>query len=270
MTERIDCHTHTVYSGHGAGTVEEVVSAAEAVGLSTLALTEHFILPPGMDPGYEFSMSVEELGRYRADIERARERHAGLEILSGVEVDWLGQPDQERLDALEGFEYILGSVHFIDGWGFDDPDLLPTWDDRDVDEVWLRYFEIWCEAAQSDYPFACMSHPDLPKKFGHRPSFDPRELFEHVAEVAARSDVIVEVNTSGLRCPVHEVYPGPSLLEAFHDAGVPCTIGSDAHSPRDVGFGFDEARAAMARAGYDRFCVPLRDGGYRFVGLDGC
>jgi histidinol-phosphatase (PHP family) len=269
MIERIDCHTHTVYSGHGVGTVEEVVSAAEAAGLATLALTEHFILPPEIDPGNDFSMSLEELHLYRVDIERARERHGGLEILCGIEVDWIGQPEQNRLDALEGFEYILGSVHFIDGWAFDDPDQLSTWDDRDVDEVWRRYFEIWCEAAQSAYPFNCMSHPDLPKKFGHRPSFDTRELYEHVAQVAARAGVIVEVNTSGLRRPLHELFPGDALLRAFRAAGVPCTIGSDAHAPQDVGSGFDEACAAMVRAGYAQLCIPLRDGDHRFVDLEG-
>ena len=71
---------------------------------------------------------------------------------------------------------------------------------------------------------------------------------------------MVEVNTAGLRKDVHEMYPTLDLLEAFRAAGVSCTIGSDAHSSRDIAANFDDACALMQQAGYDCLTAPTADG----------
>ena len=39
--ELVTTHTHTSFCGHGEGTVEELATAAEAAGVTTLAVTEH-------------------------------------------------------------------------------------------------------------------------------------------------------------------------------------------------------------------------------------
>jgi histidinol-phosphatase (PHP family) len=267
--ERIDCHVHTWYSGHGEGTVAEVVSAAEERGIGTLALTEHLTLPSDLDPTGRVSMTAEQVPSYLADIERERDLHPQMEIICGTEVDWLGAPDPVMLEEAKGYEYVLGSVHYLDGWAYDDPTLIDQWEKVDVDAVWRRYAEVWCEAALSPYPFTCMSHPDLPKKFGFRPSFDTHEMFGQMAAAAAEGGRMVEVNTAGLRKPVHEIYPSHDLLAAFCDAGVECTFGSDAHAPSLVGFGYAEACAELLRVGYTYITVPTRDGGRRRIALEG-
>ena len=48
--ELVNCHTHTVYSGHGQGSVDQLVGAARQAGITTLAVTEHYPLPPELDP----------------------------------------------------------------------------------------------------------------------------------------------------------------------------------------------------------------------------
>ena len=58
------------------------------------------------------------------------------------------------------FDLILGSVHFLDLWPFDDPAQRGYWDEVGPDYIWRRYFEVWCEAVMSDVPFTVMSHPD--------------------------------------------------------------------------------------------------------------
>ena len=55
--ELVDCHTHTAFSGHGSGTVAEVVGRARELGLATLALTEHLWLPEWLDPEHGDSMT---------------------------------------------------------------------------------------------------------------------------------------------------------------------------------------------------------------------
>jgi histidinol-phosphatase (PHP family) len=270
--ERTDTHTHTYLSNHGDGTVEEVVAAAAARGITTLALTEHLPLPHEADPTGTFAMDADKVEWYLAAIVAAREAHPGLEIITGVEVDWRAGAEQYILDRLAPFELVLGSVHMLGDdvigyWEFDHPNLVDGWYERGEESVWREYCETWIQAVLSSVPFNIMSHPDLPKKLGFKPTFDARELYANMAHAAALGDVMVEVNTSGLRKPVGELYPGPALLKAFCAAGVPCTVGSDAHTPTDVGRDLEAAYTAMRAAGYTTVTVPTRTGDRREVPL---
>src|SRR5439155_821731 len=69
---------------------------------------------------------------------------AGLPVLLGMEVDhYAGRMDRVA-DVLRGypFDVLLGSVHWIGGWGFDilgDPVVDAEWDARSIESVWDGY-----------------------------------------------------------------------------------------------------------------------------------
>ena len=270
--ELISSHNHTVRSGHGSGTVLELVDAAAAAGLSTIAVTEHLPLPEGVDPIFECSMAPETVSDYLAEIEEARDRHPELCVITGGELDWLSWRDDDletRREVATGLEYVLGSVHFIDGWAFDDPAHKEPWyDPEKADAAWMRYLEIWCEMATSDLPIDTLAHPDLVKKFGIYPSFELDGWYEQMVDAAVRSGRMIEVNTAGLFKDVGEEYPAPKLLSMFCAAGVDCTIGSDAHCPADVARGLDRGYRALYEAGYRRLTVPTRDHDRRYIPLE--
>ncbi len=261
MRELIDCHVHTELSGHGSGSVGQMISAAIFKGLGGIVLTEHLPLPDGMDPHNHISMPAEKLGAYADDVRLWAERAKGLQVVLGAEADWIpGREDEtaaiREVAAHAGVQVLLGSVHFLGEWAFDDPHHLEEWDDRDVDEVYVSYFAHWCHAARSGL-FDVMAHPDLVKKFGHRPSFDPRGLYEEAARAAADGGVLIEVSTAGMRKPVAEIYPAHDLLVAFRSAGVGATAGSDAHAADEVGLDIEVAYAALVAAGYSDVCLPV-------------
>lgn len=269
--ELVSCHTHTVYSGHGEGTVEELVRAAEAAGATTLAITEHYPLSAAWDPDGTVSMSKDQERSYLEDIRRSCALHPRLDIVRGCEVDWLGAGEDRGLtrDSFAEYAWVLGSVHFLDGWAFDDPALVGTWAEHgSVDDIWRRYFEVWCEAAASDLPFDAMAHPDLVKKFGFFPSFDPQGLYRQAAEAAASAGRMVEVNTAGAYYPCAQMYPAPDLLAEFCRAGVECSVGSDAHAPELVVRGIEDAYRLMRQAGYRYVTVPTPDGDRRRIPLE--
>ena len=269
--ELVTCHTHTVYSGHGTGSVEELACAAQAAGATTLAVTEHYPLTEAWDPAHEVSMSKDEEARYLADVAAAAAAHPGMDVVCGCEVDWLGDLEDRVLDdaAFAPYRWILGSVHYIDGWAFDDPALVGTWAEHgSVDDVWRRYFELWCDAAVSRMPFDAMAHPDLVKKFGFLPSFDPAPLYDRAVEAARSAGRMVEVNSSGMFCPCAQAYPSPDLLRAFCRAGVECSVGSDAHAPENAVRGIEDAYRLMREAGYRHVTVPTPDGDRRRIPLD--
>ena len=174
----------------------------------------------------------------------------------GIEADFVpGHEDQlKSILASHRFDFITGSVHFIDGWGFDNPAELAEYARRDIDTVYRQYFELVQQAALTGL-FDIMAHPDLVKKFNFRPARDLRPLYEETARVFKRAGVCVEVNTAGLRYPVKEIYPAPELLEIFFKHGLPVTIGSDAHRPADVGAGLPEAIELIKNTGYREVAV---------------
>lgn len=260
---RIDCHSHSAYSGHGQGTVAQMVARADGLGLSVFAQTEHLVLPQGMDPSFETSLSKAGMRSYIEDVAEQREilqeHNSGLQLICGIEADWLSGRTDELTALCAPFEYVLGSVHFVDMRPIDDSRDLSLWDEVGIDEVWRRYFVAWLDMAAHPGPIMTFAHPDLPKKYGWLPSFDLRPYYLEMAKAAARSGCMVEVNTAGLRKDVGEMYPSLELLKAFRAENVACTVGSDAHCPGDVAAHFDEACALMLQAGYEFAMAPTQD-----------
>ncbi len=253
----VDYHMHLRNGreeiAHDTWSVEPFVEAARTARVDEIGFTEHayyFRQTRSLwTVLYQTERCVYDVESYVDAIAQARDR--GLPVKLGLEVDYVpGCEDETReLLAPHPWDYLLGSIHFIDGLGVDgEPRLL---DAVGVDEAWRRYFEMLARAASSRL-FDSLSHPDLVKIFGERAqSFD----YAPVADAIAESGVAVEVSTAGLRKPVHELYPHPDFLAACRERGVPVTLGSDAHSPDVVGRDFDCARELLRSAGYETVTV---------------
>jgi histidinol-phosphatase (PHP family) len=115
--------------------------------------------------------------------------------------------------------------------------------------------------------FDIMGHVDLVKKFGHRATEDMTGEVEETARVFRSTGMTVEINTSGLRKPVGEIYPAASILKIYAKAGVPITFSSDSHDPQDVGRDYDKAAALAKEAGYKEYRVFKRRKVARTEGL---
>ncbi|MCE5203231.1 MAG: histidinol-phosphatase HisJ family protein [Coriobacteriales bacterium] len=259
----IDLHIHTARCRHGLGTVAEYVDAAREVGATTIAFTEHLPLPDALlraDPAaMGYAMPASELPAYVDEVLRAREAAGstgGPEVLLGIEVDLHpGNEDHVRtlVDSYP-FDLVLGSVHYIDGWAFDDPSRTEGYTGWDIAKLWERYFDDVVRAASTGLADV-IAHADLIKKFGYVPHGDLRPFYAEAAEAFAAAGCVVEVNTAGLRKPCAELYPSDAFLRELRKAGVRVTVGSDAHAPCDVCTGYSQAVDALRRAGYESIVV---------------
>jgi len=249
----IDLHTHTRRCGHAHGSSLEYAQAAIAAGLDMIAITEHLPLPDGYDPLGVYAMRPGEVSDYVAEVRSVADSLTDTRVLLGIEADWIPEHVAQVAESLSShpFDVVLGAVHFLDGWIFDDPDKISEWSGKDVTEAWHTYFSAFVQAAESGL-FDVMAHPDLIKKFGFRPREDLTALYQDVAAAVADSGVAIEVSSAGLRKPCAEIYPSAELLAAFGRAGVPATTGSDAHRPADVGSSLDDAIESLKTAGYER------------------
>jgi histidinol-phosphatase (PHP family) len=212
-------------------------------------------------------MSLEEVPLYVREVDELRGLFPSLEIRLGIEVDYIPETVGRLPELLRDypFDYIMGSIHFIDGWLFDHPSYIDEYEGRDLFELWSRYFDLLGDAAECGL-FDALAHPDLIKKFGFRPGEDVGGLYRTCLDRVAGAGLAVEVNTAGLRKPVEEIYPAEDFLRMCWKRDIPVMLGSDAHSPDEVGEDFDRALQLLRLVGYEeltlfnqrkRFGLPL-------------
>ena len=239
--------------------MERYVEHAIESGLTELGFSDHLFmywLPRDQrDP--ELGMAEWEHDFYIEDVERCRRQYArDITIRLATEADFI--PGHEAtLEAIlrrYDWDYVIGSVHFLDGWGFDDSRYLSGFDTWDIDALYARYFDLVGASAETGL-FDTIGHADLVKKFGHRPSRDQSAVYARLATRLAKAGVCVEVNTGGLRKPCREMYPHPDLLRALRTEHVPITLGSDAHAPHEVASDLASATALARASGYEQFVM---------------
>ncbi|MCK5260073.1 MAG: histidinol-phosphatase HisJ [Candidatus Omnitrophica bacterium] len=255
MIPIVDYHIHTLLCGHAVGEPFEYAEAAIEAGLEEIGFSDHAPFVHYEDPS--ITMGIKQLPEYYRMMEDVRKKYSNcLRIKIGIEADYVPGYERKTKAILEDYpyDYVIGSVHFIKDWGFDNPEEFEKWDEKDIDQVYRDYYALLRQSAQTGM-YDIMGHVDLVKKFGHRSTQDFTDEIKKTAQVFKECGVAVEINTSGLRKPVKEIYPSFSNLKIYADAGVPLTFGSDAHDPKDVGRNFEEAMTMAREAGYGEYVL---------------
>ncbi|RMH60157.1 MAG: histidinol-phosphatase HisJ [Zetaproteobacteria bacterium] len=243
---------HTPRCNHAVGSIRDYADAAIAAGLREIGISDHSPMPGGFDAAWR--MRIDELDDYIQEAMAVRNTlRDRLIVRIGLEADFHPgtEDDVARMLDKYNWDYVIGSVHFIDDWGFDNPDQLDEWSRRDVEEAYCAYFELVAQSAASGM-FDIIGHPDLIKKFGHRPPADSvrvRQAEERMLEAVKAADIALEISSAGLRKPVGEIYPASSLIQRAARLGIPFAFGSDAHAPNEVGHAMEDCLQALDAAG---------------------
>jgi histidinol-phosphatase (PHP family) len=248
----IDYHIHTYRCCHATGSPDEYVVEAENLGLEEIGFADHF--PLGMldyTPRVQVTMLPEELEEYLEQVEKLKQSSGKIIIKTGIEIDYLPGTEEklEKLLDQYSFDYVIGSIHFMEGWDFTHPVYAETYQDRDLNALYDQYFNLVWSACRTGL-FDLIGHIDVIKKFGFRPDSPLDDYWQKTVAVLAETGTCFELNTAGRDAPVGEFYPDRRLLELAVAEGVPVVTGSDAHSPEQVGRYFDEARNLLLETGY--------------------
>ena len=248
-----DYHLHTRLCNHAEGEMEEYVERAIDLGLAEIGFSDHM---PVM-PESAFCMKFDELPLYVRRVLELRKRYEGsIVIRLGCEMDI----ELDRLDDIRRildtypFDYVIGSLHYLDSWPFDQEQYSDVFRRENVYGIYERYFEAVIRAAGTGL-FDIVGHIDVIKCLGYRPEVDLVPLYDRVAGVLRDLDLAYELNTSGFDKPVGEQYPSTEFIAVLRRYGVPVTTGSDSHRPEHVGRYFDRAGALLSDAGYESVTV---------------
>lgn len=279
MGEVLDYHVHLWPHAEVADPAEERLErlahyceVAAAHGVTEIALTEHlFRFRAGRsvvdgfwsdepDPALRGRMAAYFDHHATADLDAYVEaalaaRAAGLPVVVGLEVDYYPGRMAAVARLLDGypFDVLLGSVHWLGTWMFDDLDdevARAEWDRRGTEDAWRAYTDALEELAGTG-TVDVLAHPDLVKIAGRRPPAGLLdECHDRMAEAAARSGLAAELSSAGFVKPVGEAYPSAGLLGRFAARGVPLTTASDSHGPGRVADRSEDLRRLAEDAGY--------------------
>ncbi|GGE05811.1 histidinol-phosphatase [Aureimonas endophytica] len=271
------------FCAHAKGTLDAVVRTAVERGFTHYGLSEHAPRFRDVDlyPGEE-ALGTEGLASafraYVAEALRLRELHAGsIELLIGFETEML--PPERWADAMDAlrrahpFDYVVGSVHDIDGRWVDYSAAATEGLKADLGGAealhlaWFARMTTMVETLQPDV----VGHIDLVRKFepaGFR--FGPRALAaaERLLEAVAATGGALDVNCAPARNGYGPPYPLPDLLAMARRMGVGVTLGDDSHGPETVGIGLELSLAAIAAAGYRTIRRLDRRNGWRDVPIE--
>jgi histidinol-phosphatase (PHP family) len=247
-----DYHIHTRASPDAEGSMADCAQVAKKRGIHEIGFSEHVLLRPLKGRSDSFA---KQMSAYVHDFVEFQ-KISSVPVRLGAEIDFFPHDAREIGEFIRKypFDYVIGSVHVIGDWIFDEPSEMDEYLRRDAWQIYREYFKLVKSAASSRL-FDVLGHPDIIKIFGAKPKTDFSHILEETAEAIAEANVCIEINTRGLRRLCQEIYPSEQFLRILHRYNVPITFGSDAHAPEEVGRGFKEATRLAKRVGYTHACM---------------
>jgi histidinol-phosphatase (PHP family) len=263
----LDYHIHPNFSIDADGEMEEFCQAALDAGLNEIAFTTHldtdrvaedcYVNVRGQRVDVSSSIWLEE---YETSVRLLEDRYRdqNLRVLLGVEVDCYPHVEDalpERFYSTD-FDLIIGAVHLIDHIAISAEGRAEEAFRRySIGALGEKYFSILMDSIDLEI-FDVLAHIDLYRRYGElyygeliHDLWQP--YLNDLAQKMLSKGVGFEVNTSSLRRGMQQPMPEERIIRALKDRGIEVAIvGSDAHTPRDVGKGIDKALDLLRSSGF--------------------
>jgi len=271
MEKKQNLHTHTTFCD-GRDTPEELIQIAIDKNFDSIGFSMH-----SYNPHSAYShVTLARMEEYKSAIRSLKERYRGrFSVYLGLQKDMVSPVENE------GYDYLIGSVHYLNKegtfLGFDrSPEFVKELIDTHFGGNGLAfarcYYETAARLAESG-PFDIIGHFDiLTKNLDFIPYFDEtQEAYLNYAREAIgalRGKIpFFEVNTGAVARGYRKVpYPAEPLIREFHRLGFGAVITSDCHDARYLDCGFQEAEELLAHCGF-REKYRLTESGFEAVAL---
>lgn len=241
---KFDYHSHTSNSFDCSVPIDQMVQSAIDIGLSELAITDHvdftypdrkIISPKGVAANVEAVQAA------------ARRFEGKIKLLTGIELGL--RPDCSHICAeianSHDFDIVVGAAHeYGSGIDFCHPEL---YNNHPKHKAYTIYFESVLAVVRACNGFDVLGHFDYVERYAPYPDkalnyADHKEIVDEILRTIVDKGIGIEINTSGLAYGLKRTHPQAEIVSRYaRMGGEIITVGSDAHSPSRVAYGFDTA-----------------------------
>ena len=249
-------HIHTVY-GDGKDKPEEMILEAINQGFNSIGFSEHTYMPYS---SYPYQMTVEDMEDYKNEISALKSKYKNqIDVFCGLEYDMYSDV------AVDGFDYLIGSVHYLDfdgeKFGFDrGPKEVSAYIQKHFDGNGLMFAKKYFESLKllpSVHNFDIIGHFDLliknndTLKFADETSKEYLNYgFEAIHDLKGKIPLF-EVNTGAISRGYKKIpYPQMAFLKEFKECGFGAVITSDCHNKDYLDCYYNESRELLLAAGF--------------------
>jgi len=237
---KVNLHLHSTLSMDSEFEPEDIVQKSINNGLRVIAFTDHIDFNP-KDGSYGFY----NYEKAREVVLALREKFGKyLNILFGGEVGYESIRDSEIRQYLKDkeFGFLVGSLHDVDN------EIIKRWVpmvEKKKGRVYKPYYDEMYRLIESNL-FDVIGHFDYYKKYSNNPEVardlwvDYTKEIKNIFRLAIRRNMVLEINTSGLRQAPKEQYPAEGIIKLYKEIGGNyVSIGTDAHRPDHLMFGLE-------------------------------
>lgn len=238
-TRLMDYHIHSTQSYDGKSSIFESCQKALELGIAEIGFSEHVDFDP-VDWGFGFF----DYDRYTSQIRRTREFFKDkIVIRQGIEIDYQHSFEEEIKVWLrkKQFDFTIGSVHYLNHVIINPQ----TAEGEELEERYNAYLKEVSRSIESGL-FDVVGHFDLMGRYiGNRLSeledFNHRKKMKRILRRIKEKRIFLEVNTKALREGYGDTIPCRKIINQYiEDGGKLISLGSDAHSTKEIGSGIKE------------------------------
>ena len=256
---RTDTHLHTSFSSDSDSPMESMILKGIQLGLAAICFTDHHDIDfPDNPENLDFLLDPDS---YYNAWKQSEEKYAGrIEILHGIELGiqpHLGEKLNKFMDQYgERYDFIIASCHVVDQMDPYEPLYFNTLGTR---KGMRKYYETIYQNLMVFDQYQTVGHLDYAARYIKKPvpTFhyaDYADILDEILSFIINNDKALEINTSGLKAGLPWPNPHMSILKRYKQlGGERITIGSDAHKPEHMAYGFHLLPGILKEAGFDHY-----------------
>lgn len=257
-----DFHTHSFFSSDSDADIEAMLKHAMELNMSSMCITDHYDMdfPVYLDePELTFELDAKKYYSYMCGI---KEKYAGkIDLKIGMELGFMPTTSR-KLNTFTAdnshFDFFIGSLHVID-WM--DPYRPEYFSDKTELQAYYHYFDTILQCAKVFTGYNVLGHLDYILRYGPSKAAgfninDYCEIFDELFKLIIPLGKGIELNTGSLYKGLENAHPHPDILKLYKAAGGEIiTLGSDAHTPDYIGYGFSDMLKLLREYGFKYVCT---------------